>query len=894
LDPEGWPPGGHSLLSDNFDITSDGSMVLMGGTADLGASYDFVSDGKSKDAAPDFAGVNVGYLNYLNPTLVSVDVFVNLDVTFRVDGYVSVDYEFTWRTGRQRAYWYRIVGKAKADDCPPIDMNDDCCRQYVMNVHARSLPELCTKLRERQWKWPIDVIQRFSRPAETIAVEEDRAAGLNVECNVAEVVEICKIPECFEFCLDYDITLDVGVIAEAIHVAAHDYVSLGDQITMGGNAVNTYTRYAVELEFESDGESITMSGAGVFSVSNFDGDSSGGIVMSGDVVITASDYSFVGGQYPWHSPTMVAKSFTQFQRVESDEDWLLTDRLAVSDNLHASCDISYLHASKLLVCRNLGFVIPAGVRIVGVVATVERHATIQARDDEVYLLLGEELLSDNLADTSVMWPVGVDAVKTYGAVLNNWRNPALSTYLGDWDVNDLNDPDFGIGIRVKPLTNAVGARARIDQITLTVFYEDPINQCVRVSGESGFISSIYNHVASGSVQIDTGRSYALSVSRNFVSTGKGEFGPDYAAVKIVGGYEVHLDVESSGGITMSGDAFCLPSHYDCVADGSVVVDGESLFVSPVWNYQSGGGGPILSTANVVQFNPNFITSGQVSMSGTADLAFDLVTQSSGQVTMGGEVATESSNYNYVGTGTITIGSEGAGIDFQGLGDFEVLYGVEAVADYEEYVFSIPEIEDIEVPTTTVSECSCVGMTLSLSFMQNLTTNNLLSQFLTRNTLSVPRVLKLVYNKINDSWQTNLHYKGFSGNTTTRESWDLVFELQCIDSIGGEFIGRKIWRFSANIVRKNLTTLEDYDTKLLVGFFPDGVCRTDTFRATIMAETQAGYVVVDPTSTIHHYVLYDNIGLFKNSYWTLNPELSFSISQVPFADPVVRVNPHVGV
>lgn len=61
-------------------------------------------------------------------------------------------------------------------------------------------------------------------------------------------------------------------------------------------------------------------------------------------------------------------------------------------------------------------------------------------------------------------------------------------------------------------------------------------------------------------------------------------------------------------------------------------------------------------------------------------------------------------------------------------------------------------------------------------------------------------------------ECNLHYRGQSAESSTPESWDLVFELQCTDVVGGIGIGSNVWKLATQIIRKNLITRESFDTR----------------------------------------------------------------------------------
>jgi hypothetical protein len=67
-----------------------------------------------------------------------------------------------------------------------------------------------------------------------------------------------------------------------------------------------------------------------------------------------------------------------------------------------------------------------------------------------------------------------------------------------------------------------------------------------------------------------------------------------------------------------------------------------------------------------------------------------------------------------------------------------------------------------------------------------------------------------------------------------------------------------------------------------------------FNAAITIDTSQNIVSVTPDSVVYQQLLYDNIGLFKNDYWTLNPDISVQISQTGIPDPIPRYVVNIGV
>jgi hypothetical protein len=79
-------------------------------------------------------------------------------------------------------------------------------------------------------------------------------------------------------------------------------------------------------------------------------------------------------------------------------------------------------------------------------------------------------------------------------------------------------------------------------------------------------------------------------------------------------------------------------------------------------------------------------------------------------------------------------------------------------------------------------------------------------------------------------------------------------------------------------RKNLSTNEDFDTRLLIGVLPEEVCRNNELKFKVTFDTQSGGVDIVPVSTIYQTVFFDNIGLFRSTSWLNDPDMIISVSQ----------------
>lgn len=489
----------------------------------------------------DFALVATGGVNVEGANAgLQLAFFVSPTFLWIIKAYFVKDITFLWNVGQLRLLWYRLVGKGKNNQCNPINVQrEPCCQKYIMNVHARTLTELCEKLHRRRWKWPIESVEVFSRPASNADVAADEAAGINHDCNITEIVDVCKIPECADFCVDSDVYETIGVDFRATRQESFVYEATGD-IFIGG---------AAPIEFTYNGQ--------------YDENGFGGIVVGG------------------------------------------------------------------------------------------------AADESV----------DSLPE--------------------------------------------GVGV---------------------FFYE---------------------------------------------------------------------------------------------ASGEVIIGGSSPLVS--------------------------------------------------------------SSYQYEASGFVTTGGS-AGTNFITLGDINTNIGVDMSLEILQVIYSEDvDSQDMVGPATLVAKCLCPNMPLEIQFSHNLIRNNVFTQFLLRNGLSAPSTMNMKYNSINDSWQANLFYTGVAPDSNTREVWTLVFELQCTDLLGSVELGENVWRASIQIVRRNMTTFQDFDTRIFVAILPEAACSSSELQFVVTYNTQSDIATVAPDSIIYQSIIYDNIGLFKTPFWIRNPNLVLQLTQIGVDSPQTRVN-----
>lgn len=808
-----------------------------------------------------------------------------IEFLWNINFLIEKDITFYWSTGQLQIFWYRIIGKGQqGDKCDPLQA-DPCCQKFIMNVHARTLGELCEKLSKRRYKFPIESVMRFSRPAENSAVADDEANGINHDCNKLTPIEICDIPQCADFCVDQDLVIPVG-FSMTVQVDSFFQHEASGNIFIDGQAGVSWTRNLPNFPYVASG-GLTLGSETEAEPDHFK--ARGGVKLGGGTFLQASTWRYVGGNWPEKTEILLGNDTETLAEKPTDVAWQLTERAIHDDSLYTQSDISFGKTSQFLIVRDLRLNLPAWATIMGIKVRVDRKASqTGVRDEELYLVHGDDIISDNLADTNNDWPL-IETLKIYGGTGldggRSWRDPNGEDYLGEWDIDELNSTEFGIAIRVRARNSLPATLARVDHMSIEVFYENLEGSILRVGRSVDVRCSgpSYHYTASGSLKL--GSIYAVKKGMRFVSKGLGSNA--LPELQIGGHSPIGFYEEGSGGVALASQTIVSP-YFE---EGSGGAAGGGLADAKPYFEEGSGGMAAGGKVSLQQFY-SYVADGQLTLSGdffSPEVKYSYV--ASGGMTLGGPARVRCSNYKWVSDGNAIFvlgGADQKASDF-GTPITQMEFSMVVLQTTATFLSDVDK-QDAETLTGTVAKCGCVDIPLSVNLTHNLARDNNLAKFLVRNNFTIARTLPLKYNIPNDSWQANLHYRGLSSDTTGRESWDLIFELQCTDVMGGIGIGRSIWKLAIQIFRKNLTTLEDFESRILVGILPEAICGLsgNQLDFDVVYDTQLGFALVDPNATVYQNTIFDNIGLFKNRAWIEDPALLLSISQSSNA-PTQRVD-----
>lgn len=496
------------------------------------------------------ASGGVRVTNVLDPTIAYFRFHKTVDVLWHLRTYVRKDIDFIWNTGRLIMYWYRVVGEALPfDPCDP----KPCCQKVVMNVHARTLAELCEKLSKRKFNWRVQSVEKYSQPAvlgnafddwedQQAAYEEYSAT--NDHCDDLQPFEICNIPACADFCVDYDMRVSFKFDIHKVSLnGIHEYEagneeSAARRVSIGGSAKVTLVRFIPEFRFVSTGEweetQLGLGSATEYRPSHLFG--RGGTLGGGTAGVAANKWSYVGGSWPSVNGPIVAQ-FARSADLESVgglAPWTYpeyalsvdpTDLMTHQGGPDADVDLSHGKTSEYLVLSGFELDLPSDINILGVRLVLHRWAEhVGVREVAIVLVHGDEIISTNIAEPTFRWPL-LPTTVPYGTTGTDEQTPVFEPLSGVWDVDVLNSPEFGVAIQIADFDNLAGSIAHLDYLSLEVYYDQINAQCIRIGGTADVSATRFAAYATGSVGI--GGHSPVRVTRRYVPSNRGTGQPTH-------------------------------------------------------------------------------------------------------------------------------------------------------------------------------------------------------------------------------------------------------------------------------------------------------------------------------------------------------------------------------
>jgi hypothetical protein len=865
LDIGGLKTSGKNLLNvnNNFFVRSTGSLSIEGVGFYFINDTLFVSDG--------------GLSLKSDGTLINFKFNKDIEFKWNTDLKLEKKVDFYWNLGQQIMYWYRVVGKGIVDPCIPQDV---CCGKIIVNLHARSLSELCQKLSKRKYKFPIETVERFNRPAETVVVEEQESNGVNLDCNNLVDVELCSIPECADFCVDQDISLKTGFYFKAWVVFQSTASGI---LQTSGESSYVFVKKLPNIKFNSEGE-LFFDGNFIIGTNSFTG--RGGCLIGGNSNLKHNRWFYNGGVWPNRTSKVYAKKSVSLKHTKVQSSWLLPERAISEDNLFSSTDISFKKTSDLLVLTNFSFDIPENSRILKIIVNVDRVATKSGiRDKDLFLVINNKVITSNLAVTNIDWPL-LQTTKSYG--LDAWRREDFDRHVDESSLINLNinnqpgeipavpsleeikNSSFGVAIRVQSVLNINQTIARINSINVEVEYEDPNGSTIRVSSDSGALAKSPSYTSKS-----LGKIYSYG-SANARYTKRTIFKVSSFGAKIGGDSLKTIVANTSGGCLLSSSSKITPYLENSIIN---LKFGGEAFVLPWWHSMSGGLKTRGSASRFERFRYQVV--GGINIAGESFVPRKISKYfAAGGINLLGSARSKKQNWKWISDGNAVFVIGQATNKSGNISVPDQIFDFSMNLLKMDVYFAGIDKQDAEGDVDFFNKCGCFDLSSTMTLTHNFAIDNVFAKFLTRNNFTISKNLELRYNKTNDSWQNNLHYKGISGLGNYPESWNVVSEISCSNNIGGTILGSRLWKVALQFSRNNLLTGDSYETRVVIAVLPDNYCLTSANRLEfeINYDTQSDFAVSNPSATIYQNTIYDNIGIFKNRAWVESPDLILKVTQ----------------
>ena len=386
-------------------------------------------------------------------------------------------------------------------------------------------------------------------------------------------------------------------------------------------------------------------------------------------------------------------------------------------------------------------------------------------------------------------------------------------------------------------------------------------------GESEVVGERYAYATSGVLAFSGNAGSFLKLRR--LSSG---------AIGLGGSSEYPILQRGNGIILVSGSSLASKKGYVYVTEGRVSLSGQSLTFSPYYGYETSGSTMVDGSVSVnkASFRIDPDLSFPISVSGSASernsingdfwyvpLISDLLLGDSAESSVKG--------VSYKSFGNIVVSGSMETSVYQD----EVAMGSLCEVDFIEMIYNEDFVSSlVPVAGTVNTTCgSCDAIPQELYLTHNLKHSGVFKDFIFRNGFSIDDSIKFTYSPKSDSWRTSLHYIGSGSDINDlNEIWQINMDWSCVSTLGEDQIGSSLWKFGIYINRKIEATNIDYDTRL-VSFFPsEEICVEASNKGLDFSfgfNFANSYVTNSLGIVIDNFTIYDNIGMFKGSYWRSN-------------------------
>lgn len=184
-------------------------------------------------------------------------------------------------------------------------------------------------------------------------------------------------------------------------------------------------------------------------------------------------------------------------------------------------------------------------------------------------------------------------------------------------------------------------------------------------------------------------------------------------------------------------------------------------------------------------------------------------------------------------------------------------------------------------TTTLASreniCDCKNTPFQLQLRHNLNKTSELTRFASKNNLTIPSIVTMLYNKQVEKYVGNIKLNGISSFANANESWSITFTLYCTGELN-QFANRYNWILNTNI-RKSTSGFGDKETNIIVYLLSSYICpqfdgKAIRFKTNVNINTLV--TQVNNSSFVNSTNINDRINLFFSDAWKNDPNFYISV------------------
>jgi len=410
------------------------------------------------------------------------------------------------------------------------------------------------------------------------------------------------------------------------------------------------------------------------------------------------------------------------------------------------------------------------------------------------------------------------------------------------------------------------------------------NAIERVKFDMSVIEAIYQIETSGGIQI----------SGSGDTPTKKSYQPIFPIVLIsgIGTFSVSLNFVPDSSISIySEDLDVISSSRSFDGSGFLQTSGSAVVSSSSRSHQPSGGLLLSGGIGPKKF---FYSIGGFNTSGSAEVSFDGRFVHSVLISVSGQAQDVISPGRFFASNSSIYISGSAERNFESIGVIDEYFSfLMSAFDFKSDLSELSYLDSLTISEGSASACGCSPISLSLTARHNLSNSSVISNFIRRNAISLAPELTMHYRTSDSSWRGAQRLLG-TGRDGSSEEWLIIFSITCIN---------QIWRIYFSTRSMNMSTREIIESKFIIDTPSFVICDDNNIASTIrldvgssgvstlngrqilvVEETKEGHtggrdikplgergVEISTDGFVNDYVVYyDNLGLFKDSYWSSFP------------------------